>query len=426
MDKNFDHNMTDKSFLPKIPKHWSIKKAKFIFKNIDERSKKGTEQLLSVSAKQGVIPRQQVNVTMFMAESYVGYKLCKKKDLVINSLWAWSNGLGFSEHEGIVSTAYGVFRFYKKNDFDCGYYNFLLRTSLYNGLYFINSKGIWISRLMLSGNTFLNLPIIVPPLHEQKKIAKYLNYKTKQANKFIENKTRLVELFKEQKKAIINKAVTKGINPDAAMKDSGIEWLGEIPAHWDVRKLKYLAFVNPSSIDKKSRSNESEILLCNYVDVYNNDFITNKINFMKATATKEQIKKFLLQKDDVILTKDSETPDDIGVPALVDESFEKVVCGYHLTHVKPKKILGSYLFWQFQCKFQQSYFEISANGVTRYGVRFRIEEVYGFIEVFYAFSHYLYYSVFFYFVVESDEKCAFSFFFYGSCGCSLGIFDEFQ
>jgi len=138
--------------------------------------------------------------------------------------------------------------------------------------------------------------------------------------------------------------------------------------HWEVRKLKYVASVNPSNIDKKGQINEPDVFLCNYVDVYKNDFITNQIDFMKATATKEQIRKFLLQKGDVILTKDSETPNDIGVPALVVESFEKVVCAYHLTHIKPKKILGPYLLRQFQCKFQQSYFEISANGVTRYGL----------------------------------------------------------
>jgi type I restriction enzyme, S subunit len=81
----------------------------------------------------------------------------------------------------------------------------------------------------------------IPPIETQNRIAKYLNHKTKQADTFIEKQTRLIELLKEQKKAIINKAVTKGLNPDAPMKDSGIEWLGEIPAHWEVRKLKFIS-----------------------------------------------------------------------------------------------------------------------------------------------------------------------------------------
>ena len=151
-------------------------------------------------------------------------------------------------------------------------------------------------------------------------------------------------------------------------KDSGVEWIGQIPEGWEVKRLKYIASANPSNIDKKSIDGEVAVSLCNYVDVYKNELIDSQIDFMKATATNDQIQKFLLQEGDVILTKDSECPDDIGIPAFVSESFTDVVCGYHLTHVKPKHISGAYLFRQFQCKFQRSYFEVSANGVTRYGL----------------------------------------------------------
>ena len=151
-------------------------------------------------------------------------------------------------------------------------------------------------------------------------------------------------------------------------KDSGIEWIGEIPEHWGMMKLKYLSNSNPSNIDKKSKDDEDDIFLCNYVDVYNNEFITSEIDFMKATANRSQIEKFILNKGDVIATKDSETPDDIANPALVIEDFDNVVCGYHLTHIKTKGINGEYLFRQFQSTFLQAYFEVSANGVTRYGL----------------------------------------------------------
>jgi len=151
-------------------------------------------------------------------------------------------------------------------------------------------------------------------------------------------------------------------------KDSGVEWIGEIPEGWEVQKLKYVADANPSNIDKKSKDNEDTILLCNYVDVYKNEFISNELAFMKATASNDQITKFILEKGDVIITKDSETPDDIAAPALVAENFNNVVCGYHLTHIKPKKINGDYLFRYFQSQYLNSYFEISANGVTRYGL----------------------------------------------------------
>jgi len=151
-------------------------------------------------------------------------------------------------------------------------------------------------------------------------------------------------------------------------KDSGFDWIGEIPEHWNVKKLKYLAFANPSNIDKKSKKEEKEVFLCNYVDVYKNDFIHRGIKFMKATASDSQIEKFKLEKGDVIATKDSETPDDIGVPALVTESFDNVVCGYHLTHIKPAEIKGEFLYRFFQTQYLKSFFEVSANGVTRFGL----------------------------------------------------------
>jgi len=151
-------------------------------------------------------------------------------------------------------------------------------------------------------------------------------------------------------------------------KNSGVEWIGEIPEGWEVKKLKYVADANPSNIDKKSKENEKTILLCNYVDVYKNEIISSELNFMKATASNDQIKKFILEKGDVIITKDSETPDDIAAPALVAENFDNVVCGYHLTHIKPRKISGYYLFRYIQSKYLNSYFEVSANGVTRYGL----------------------------------------------------------
>jgi len=155
------------------------------------------------------------------------------------------------------------------------------------------------------------------------------------------------------------------------MKDSGVEWVGEIPENWKVTKLKKISDVRVSNVDKKSDEAEPEVLLCNYIDVYNNEFITSKINFMKATASLEQIKKFTLKKEDVIITKDSEEPTDIAVPALVNENLEGVVCGYHLALIRPniKVIIGRFLLRQFQTKSINEQFVIAANGVTRFGLK---------------------------------------------------------
>ncbi|MEW6595763.1 MAG: restriction endonuclease subunit S [Thermodesulfobacteriota bacterium] len=153
-------------------------------------------------------------------------------------------------------------------------------------------------------------------------------------------------------------------------KDSGVEWLGEIPAHWDAKKLKFLAEIRTSNVDKKSEEGELPVRLCNYVDVYKNDFISSDIEFMQATATKEEINRFKIQKDDVLITKDSESWDDIAVPACVGEDFEDVVCGYHLAQIRPNKteLRGRYLFRCFSASGICDQFKVAANGVTRFGL----------------------------------------------------------
>ncbi|WP_276974074.1 restriction endonuclease subunit S [Flavobacterium filum] len=243
MKKYLSFKEAIEKLISNLPPKWKVYRAKGIFNQVDVRSQTGEEQLLSVSEHRGVVPRNEMKITMFMAESYEGYKLCEVGDLVINSLWAWGRGIGISEYNGIVSTAYGVFRLKDKNLFSPKYLNYLLRTKDYVALYYMRSKGIWISRLQLQDKNFLDLPIICPPKDEQDEIVQYIKAQEEKINLFIQKKQRFIELLKEQRQRIINYSVTKGINPNAEMKDTGIEWLGEIPKHWQLRRLKNVAEV---------------------------------------------------------------------------------------------------------------------------------------------------------------------------------------
>ena len=153
------------------------------------------------------------------------------------------------------------------------------------------------------------------------------------------------------------------------MKDSGIEWIGKVPAHWEVKKLKFVATIQPSNVDKKSKENEERIRLCNYTDVYYNEEITADLPFMKATASDAQIRKFTLKKGDIIITKDSEDPNDIAVPAYVPQDLQGVVCGYHLALLRPKNgTSGRYLKRVMDSRYARSFFATRANGITRYGL----------------------------------------------------------
>jgi type I restriction enzyme S subunit len=158
--------------------------------------------------------------------------------------------------------------------------------------------------------------------------------------------------------------------PYPEYKDSGIEWLGKIPAHWEAERLKVIASVTLSNVDKKSQEGHERVQLCNYVDVYKNDRVTSDMNFMVATATAEQIRRFSLCMGDVLITKDSESWDDIAVPAVVAENMEGVVCGYHLALLRSValKTDGRFLARAFSSIGLRDQFWVAANGITRFGL----------------------------------------------------------
>lgn len=152
-------------------------------------------------------------------------------------------------------------------------------------------------------------------------------------------------------------------------KDSGVPWLGEVPAHWEVKRLKYACRVMPSNVDKKSYDGEAPIALCNYTDVYYNEQITRSIAFMDATASDEQISRFTLRGGDTIVTKDSETADDIAISAYIPEDMPGVVCGYHLAIIRPKhQQHGLYIKRLFDSHYLKACFAVAANGLTRVGL----------------------------------------------------------
>ena len=199
-------------WLGEVPTHWEVRRGKMLFRPIDIRSQTGNEELLTVSAERGVVPRKAVNVTMFKAESYVGYKLCWPGDLAINSLWAWARGLGVSQYHGIVSSAYGVYRLLPRFKTYSRFIHQLVRSVPFQWELQVRSKGIWISRLQLTDEAFLGAPFPLPPLAEQTAIVRFLDHADRRIQRYIRAKQKLIALLEEQKQAIIHQAVTGQID----------------------------------------------------------------------------------------------------------------------------------------------------------------------------------------------------------------------
>lgn len=230
-------------WLGRIPAHWEEKRGKYYFREVEERSTTGDEPLLSVSHVTGVT-RRKASVNMFMAESNVGYKVCRSGDLVINTMWAWMAAMGVSRQVGLVSPSYGVYRPRKGGLYSPEYLDHLLRSPPYASEYMCRSSGIRASRLRLYPDDFLDIPVVRPPLGEQEALARYITRQDHMVHRFVRNRRRLIDLLNEQKQAIITRTVTRGLNSDVTLKPSGIDWLGGIPRHWKVKPLKRWAAIN--------------------------------------------------------------------------------------------------------------------------------------------------------------------------------------
>ena len=152
-------------------------------------------------------------------------------------------------------------------------------------------------------------------------------------------------------------------------KESGAEFIWNIPKDWELKRLRHVAIFNNSNVDKKSYEDQADVKLCNYTDVYYNEFITPDLEFMNATANESEIDKFRLAEGDVIITKDLEDPNDIGIPALVKEDMHDVVCGYHLTVIKSHEFdLSGFIHRSIQSHPTKAHFFVESPGITRYGL----------------------------------------------------------
>lgn len=247
-----EYKDSDHDWLGPLPAHWGLLRAKFLFREVDQRSTTGREELLSVSHLTGVTPRSQKTITMFLAKSNIRHKICRPSDVVINTMWAWMGALGVAQHDGIVSPAYGVYRTLVNCHVLPRYADHLLRTPTYAAEYQRRSTGVNSSRLRLYPEHFLRVPVVIPPPDEQATIVRFLDWTNGRLERAIRAKRKVITLLGEQKQAIIHHAVTRGLDPSVPLKPSGIPWLGDIPQHWGVLRSKYLF----REVDNRSATGE--------------------------------------------------------------------------------------------------------------------------------------------------------------------------
>jgi type I restriction enzyme S subunit len=308
------------------PPDWSIQRMKNIMFPREERSVHGDEELLSVTIHRGVVKRSEYideDEGTSRADSLAGYKVVSPTNLVNNIMKMSFRCLGVSAHEGIVSPAYSVFVL-NQSKVDPSYLNFLLRIDRYIAEYRKLSKGIQESRMRLYDDFFLAMKVVVPPLDEQKRISHYLDKKISQIDSLVNKIEKKVELFKEQRTSLINQYMTKGLNPNVEMKDSGIEWIGKTPKHWKIIKTNLIS----ENLDGKRVPLNSE----------DRHDIKGEIPYWGSNGVVDFINKFIFDEVLVLVGEDGSPFFDRDKPV----SFvvkEKVWINNHIHVLRPSPIV---------------------------------------------------------------------------------------
>ncbi len=351
-----------------FPDEWEPRRLGTLFRQRDVRNCPDLP-IMNVSIRSGVSIREFSDDRVEQQSSdRSSYKVARKGDIAFNKMRMWQGAVGVSPLDGLVSPDYVVA--IPGQEVLSEFFGRLFRTPVFSGEVLRHSHGIVDDRNRLYWDGFKSIKVPVPTLPTQRAIAAFLDRETDRLDTLVAKKERLLELLDEKRSALISHAVTKGLDPEVPMKESGVEWIGEVPEGWEVVRLKESSSVMMSNVDKKSHDGETEIRLCNYTDVYYRERITDDLDLMRASASLAQIRRLTLRQGDVLITKDSESPDDIAVPAVAADDLPGVVCGYHLALVRPSadRLSGFYLFRALQAAGAQAEFGLRANGVTRYGI----------------------------------------------------------
>ncbi|HCT3326047.1 restriction endonuclease subunit S [Enterobacter mori] len=227
-------------WIGEIPSHWKLTKLGSCLSSVSVKNSPHLP-LLSITRELGVIERDvedQDSNHNFIPDDLSGYKKLEKGQFGMNKMKAWQGSYGVSKHTGIVSPAYFVFNFSKAINPD--FFNLAIRSKLYVSFFGSASDGVRIGQWDLSKERMKAIPFILPPEEEQSQIVSLLNKKTEQINLAISIKEREISLLKERKQILIQKAVTQGLDPNVQLKESGVDWIGKIPKHWEVKRLKYI------------------------------------------------------------------------------------------------------------------------------------------------------------------------------------------
>jgi type I restriction enzyme, S subunit len=337
-----------------IPNRWSTKKIRYIFwerKEINNPIK--SENLISLTLDKGVIPHSEKRSSGNKPkEDLSKYKLVYPGDIVLNSMNVIVGSVGLSKYFGVVSPVYYML-IPKNPEDDVRYFHHLFRCVIFQRSLIGLGNGILIRHSETSGkmNTIrMRIPmdklnnqrIPLPPPQEQQQISNYLDHKTQQIDSLIEKTQQKIELLKKHRTSLINQVVTKGLNPDVEMKDSGVEWIGKIPSGWNLTKLKYESNLIVDGTHFTPTYTEEGIPFLRVTDIHSDTINLEKVKHISIEEHSELIKRCNPRKGDLLLSKNGT----IGLTKVVDWEWEFSIF-VSLCLIRFKDSFSQYLFSYF-------------------------------------------------------------------------------
>ncbi len=297
-----DYKDSGVEWLGEIPEHWEVSRLGLILNPISTNNRLDLP-LLSITREKGVILRDLDNEEEnhnFIPDDLSNYKVLLKGQFGMNKMKAWQGSYGISNYDGIVSPAYFIFNLDSR--LYSAYFHSAIRSKLYVSFFGAASDGVRIGQWDLSKPRMKNIPFLIPPPKEQNAIAEFLDRKTALIDQAIGIKQKQIELLKERRQVLIHNAVTKGLNPNAKMKDSGVEWIGEIPEGWEVTRLKNKIILLTGYPFKSEKYVDEGIKLARGINVKEGVLDWKETRFWPSIE--KHLEPYLLKEGDVLIAMD--------------------------------------------------------------------------------------------------------------------------
>ncbi len=323
-------------WIGEIPENWEISRVKNAFIRKKEKAKQENPTILSLTSK-GIVVRDITFNEGQIAESYFNYNPVEIGDLLLNPMDLVTNAFSsVANDSGVISPAY--FNLKNKKEINSKYFDYYFKLQYWNKSFFAHGKGVsWEHRWTLNQDTLMNFIIPVPSEPEQTAIANYLDKKTVKIDELIVKKQKLIELLKEDRTAIINQAITKGINPDVKLKPSGIDWLGDIPEHWTVKKISHLSNVTKLTGFEYSNlwetSVDGDIIALRGYNIREGYLDINTVERISKELSSELIRSKLFKNDIVYPCTGT-----IGNAAIIDED-DKYHINQNIAKITPNNLV---------------------------------------------------------------------------------------